>query len=99
MCESEGVYSVVVSTWCASLMCETSAMTMEPSAPKGEMECKCLCVSVCMYVYVHECVCVTQQFVCVRACVCISSWPSVFFCARGNFHEVSETPGFFSTTR
>ena len=31
------MYSVVVSTWCASLMCETSAMTVEPSAPKGEL--------------------------------------------------------------
>lgn len=40
------MYSVVVSTWCASLMCETSAMTVEPSAPKGEIECKCVCVCV-----------------------------------------------------
>lgn len=42
------MYSVVVSTWCASLMCETSAMTVEPSAPKGEIEeieCVCVCVS------------------------------------------------------
>lgn len=40
--------SVVVSTWCALLMCETSAMTVEPSAPKGEIGCKCLCVCMCV---------------------------------------------------
>lgn len=43
--------SVVVSTWCALLMCETSAMTVEPSAPKGEIGCKCLCVRVCMCLF------------------------------------------------
>lgn len=59
----------VVSTWCASLMCETSAMTVEPSVPKGETECKCVCARVCACACVstpkHECVCV---FICVSLC-------------------------------
>lgn len=69
VCVYDGVsvYSVVVSTWCASLMCETSAMTVEPSAPKGEIECKCVCVRI--FSCVHEHVCVVQKCVCLCALV------------------------------
>lgn len=77
------VCSGVVSTWCASLMCETSAMTVEPSAPKGDMECKhvCVCVSVraCVFVRVHAHIFSTHECVRMRerVCVCVYEFSTV----------------------
>lgn len=82
LCVSLTVCKGVVSTWCASLMCETSAMTVEPSVPKGETECKSLCVCACMRARVrartcvsslkHECDCVFLQnaSTCLFVCPC-----------------------------
>lgn len=81
------MYSVVVSTWCASLMCETSAMTVEPSAPKGEIECKCVCVCVrenVFLLYMHEWVYVTVQcmyeYVCALLTTCLNQQVAAFLC-------------------
>ncbi len=101
--DRECVYSLVVSTWCASLMCETSAMTVEPSAPKGEIQCEC--VSAHMYLLLRMTVYVTQQCVCVYGvCVCVHvhvcefltqsdylAEPIIYFFVHVGHHEVSKS--------
>lgn len=93
---SEFVYSVVVSTWCASLMCETSAMTVEPSAPKGEIEeieCKCVCVWVRIFA-LHAWVSLCDSAVHARVCVCTTDYlpepTSCCFFVHVGHQEVSE---------
>lgn len=70
VCVYDGVsvYSVVVSTWCASLMCETSAMTVKPSAPKGEIEYKCVCVCVNFLPRTRACLCGAEVHVFASTC-------------------------------